>query len=69
VLTHDIISLSKGEKAMETKTYRNEALIERMKRRIEESKKRDKEFFEWALNELDRQKNELQELEKELREG
>lgn len=54
---------------METKTYRNEALIERMKQRIEESKKKDKEFFEWALKELDRQKKELEELAKEIREA
>lgn len=53
---------------METKTYKNEALIEKMKQRIEESKKRDREFFDWALKELDRQKREIKELEKELRE-
>ena len=52
---------------METKTYRNEALIEKMKQRIEDSKKKDKEFFEWALKELDRQKKELAELKKELK--
>jgi hypothetical protein len=49
--------------------YKNEKLIEKMKERIEASKKRDKEFFEWALKELDRQKQELKELEKELREA
>jgi hypothetical protein len=49
--------------------YRNEKLIEKMKERIEASKKRDKEFFDWALKELDRQKKELEEIEKELREA
>ena len=49
--------------------YKNEKLIEKMKERIEASKKRDKEFFEWSLKELDRQKQELKELEKELREA
>lgn len=58
--------LNKGEKMQ---VYRNEELIKKMKERIEASKKRDKEFFEWALKELDRQKQELKELEKELREA
>ena len=54
---------------METKIYRNEALIEKKKQRIEDSKKKDKEFFDWALKELDRQKREIKELEKEIREA
>jgi hypothetical protein len=57
---------NKGDKMQ---VYKNEKLIEKMKERIEASKKRDKEFFEWALKELDRQKQELKELEKELREA
>jgi hypothetical protein len=48
--------------------YKNEQMIKALKEKIEASKKRDKEFFEWALKELDRQKQELKELEKELRE-
>jgi hypothetical protein len=57
---------NKGE---QMQVYKNEKLIEKMKERIEASKKRDKEFFEWSLKELDRQKQELKELEKELREA
>jgi len=41
-------------------------IIDGLREEVEASKKRDKEFFEWALKELDRQKKELEELEKEL---
>ena len=44
-------------------------IIDGLKEEVEASKKRDKEFFEWASKELDRQKQELKEIEKELREA